>query len=219
MTEAPSPVIDTKPTDDKARPKGFARVLGFFDTATKAIVTITGLVVAIGGAWAAIHHFGSSDDGGSTDPGRDSTAQVQACEKAHGLTQQHQPVKLSVGADPFDGFATCAWPAPGYADADGYSVISFTTKPLDAPEFSGRQRFRPLHRPVQDVRAALRLQAQGDVAAPGPGDGDGRHDHPDGRARPALHRGEGDDPGPNANQVDFVHNDNMRHSPTPSCGS
>jgi hypothetical protein len=40
MTDAASPVIDAKPTDDKARPKGFARVLGVFDTATKVIVTI-----------------------------------------------------------------------------------------------------------------------------------------------------------------------------------
>jgi hypothetical protein len=103
------------------------RVVGFFDSATKIIVAITSLIIAVGGAWAAITHFGS---GGGAAAGQGSStitaAKIDACESAHGLSQRHEAVTIGIGTS---GFASCDWPAPRYADPDGFSEISVETVP------------------------------------------------------------------------------------------
>jgi hypothetical protein len=133
MTESTPPAPDTANGDAK-KPKGFARVLGFFDSTAKVITTITALIVAIGGAWAAIHAFGgdgSNDNGGGSDT-LTPAQHVAACKHTHDMTRDHQQVKVGVGQN---GMATCEWPAPVYADADGYSVVD-TTLGISIPDGS-----------------------------------------------------------------------------------
>jgi hypothetical protein len=50
-------------------------------------------------------------------------ARVQACQKAHGLSSQSSVTKLEKGYRA----VSCAWPPPGYADADGFTEIRVTS--------------------------------------------------------------------------------------------
>ncbi len=125
MTQSHSPVVDAQPGEEK-KPKGFARLLGVFDTTAKTITTITALVVAIAGAWAAIHALNGGDSA-TTDGNSGSDAivakQVAVCKHNHGMSKDHQQLQIRIGQT---GSATCEWPAPTYAEADGYSVVSTT---------------------------------------------------------------------------------------------
>jgi hypothetical protein len=105
---------------EEVKPKGIARMLGFFDSATKIIGTLTALIVAIGGAWFAIQHFGSGD---APAAGVSGVVQVQQCETAHDMTQAHQ--KVDDGAVAL-AFGTCQWPPARFSDPDGFSLITVT---------------------------------------------------------------------------------------------
>jgi hypothetical protein len=213
MPDSPAPVIDAKAADGKAQPTGFARVLGFFDSATKTIVTITGLIVAVGGAWVAIHHFGADDSAG---PGLGASVQVQACERAHGLTQQHQRVQIGVGDA--NAFASCNWPAPRYADTDGYSQISYATTPVDLPESSAADAVDRFSGPCKVFLLRYDFKSQGDDQHPIPASVPaGTITQMDQADRPYA-EGNGFDSGPDGDQVDFVRNDKVGVTDA-TCGS
>jgi hypothetical protein len=116
--------------------KGFwRRVISFFDSTTKILVTLASLIGAAAGLWAAVQHITRHPDPtpspvpaviagpstGSAD--QQNAAQVNACEKAHQLTQQRQRATAS---ESVTVFSSCTWPAPTYAQADGFAQITVT---------------------------------------------------------------------------------------------
>lgn len=103
------------------------KVLSFFDSTTKVLVAIGGLIAAVAAIIAGWHAvFGSP-------PSTDTVAQrVTQCESTHGMTQQHAMKTLS---DSHFAFESCAWPPPSHADADGHLTITvFTDSGPDSDE-------------------------------------------------------------------------------------
>ncbi len=106
------------------------RIIAFFDSTTKVLVAVGGLIAAIAALWTGIAHFTSSSTPG---PGANITAQsatqaaamhIDKCESQHQLNQQRQTLDITVATTAFD---SCMWPAPSYADADGFTQITFQT--------------------------------------------------------------------------------------------
>ena len=128
----------------KEQPGPVARVLAFFDSATKVLLAIGGLIAAITALWAGIAQLNPATEAShprpTTKPGpsisrarpgpsHSTRAQVppqvaatlvDKCETQHRLSQQHQTVTRSATTTDFD---SCIWPAPSYADADGFTQI------------------------------------------------------------------------------------------------
>jgi hypothetical protein len=122
----------TKPdkSESQERHGWIARTVGFFDSTAKVLVAAGGLIAAATGLWAGISHLTSS---GTPSPSASATTQsatqvaashVEACEAQHQLTQQHQKVSVTVAVTAFE---SCTWPAPAYADSDGFTEITVQT--------------------------------------------------------------------------------------------
>jgi hypothetical protein len=140
----PEPGHDAEPSakvrQDAAKPdesdsdeqRGWiARSAAFFDSTTKVLVAVGGLIAAVTALWAGITHLTSGTPSPSASAATQSTTQVAAthvdqCEAQHQLTQQHQELSITVAVTAFD---SCTWPAPAYADSDGFTKITAQTVP------------------------------------------------------------------------------------------
>jgi hypothetical protein len=116
----------TKP-ESKEQHGRVARAVEFFDSTTKVLVAVGALIAAAAALWAGIAHLSSS---GTPNSSAGATAQlarqtaaihVDQCEAQHQLTQQSQELDITVSTTAFD---SCAWPAPSYADADGFTRVT-----------------------------------------------------------------------------------------------
>jgi hypothetical protein len=107
------------------RPTVLARVISFFDSTTKAVLALGGLIAAAAALWAGITQLTSA--GTSAAPAAQAVAaHVDRCENQHLLTRQRQSVSRTVAITAYD---SCTWPAPSYADADGFTGITVQTVP------------------------------------------------------------------------------------------
>jgi hypothetical protein len=164
-------------------------------------VTITGLIAAISGIWAAVVHFAPSHNNAPVD----NSSQLQACEHAHGMSHRHQAVTASIAES---GFATCDWPPQRFSDPDGFSLISVET--LAGPggsEASDATAIDRITGPCATFLLTYDAKLQGTDVHPVPfainaGAVTGM-DHP-GQPFTASE----DIAGPDRDQVDFVRNDN-----------
>jgi hypothetical protein len=108
-----------------------ARAIGFFDSTAKVLVAVGGLIGAATALWAGIMHIASAGSSPSASAATQSasqiaTAHVDKCEAQHQLTQQHQKISRTVAITAFD---SCTWPAPAYADSDGFTEITAQAVP------------------------------------------------------------------------------------------
>jgi hypothetical protein len=110
--------------------RGFKRVIGFFDNTAKILGAVTALILAAAGLWAAIAQL-IGPSGPSTQPTSGPSASVdaevvakriQSCEQSHNMTKAQQVITSSDGL--WHDFRFCVWPAPPYADRDGFIQIT-----------------------------------------------------------------------------------------------
>lgn len=128
------------PRQDTAKPEEsgsdeqrgwIARATAFFDSTTKVLVAVGGLIAAVAALWAGIAHLASGTSSPPVSAATQSTSSVAAahvghCEAQHQLTQQHQELSITVAVTAFE---SCTWPAPAYADSDGFTKITVQTVP------------------------------------------------------------------------------------------
>jgi hypothetical protein len=115
--------------DEERRQPLRARVISFFDSTTKTLVALGGLIAAVTALWAGIAHLphaGANQAPTSGSTPLAVTAHVDQCESQHGLTGQTEKISRTVATTAFD---SCTWPAPPYADADGFTEITLQTVP------------------------------------------------------------------------------------------
>jgi hypothetical protein len=110
--------------------RGFKRVIGFFDNTAKILGAVTALIVAGAGLWAAIAQL-VGPSGPSTQPTSGPSAavdaevvanRIQACEQTHNMNKAQQVITSTDGL--WHDFRSCVWPAPPYADRDGFIQIT-----------------------------------------------------------------------------------------------
>jgi hypothetical protein len=121
-------VYDGRPAPAPVPPRrrGIMRAVGFFDTTAKVIGAVTALILAVAGLWAAIVQLTGPSTAQPDGPNQQTVAaQVQACESAHKMAQASDV--LTSGNDIPYAFRSCQWPAPPYADDDGFTQITVTT--------------------------------------------------------------------------------------------
>lgn len=116
-----------------ARPQrhGLMRIVGFFDSTTKIVVAVGGLIAALVGLWATVSPLLKGDPAAiptpiasvssGVDDAQVRAAQLRACEESHQMSQAQQRFKIS---DYRFAFRFCQWPPPSYADGDGFTEIT-----------------------------------------------------------------------------------------------
>jgi hypothetical protein len=107
-------------------------VIGFFDNTAKILGAVTALIVAGAGLWAAIAQLVGPSGPGPQPPGSSAAVdaevvanRIQACEKTHNMTKAQQVITGSDGL--WHDFRSCVWPAPPYADRDGFIQLTVET--------------------------------------------------------------------------------------------
>jgi hypothetical protein len=135
-------------------------VVTFFDSTTKVLVAATGLIGAAAGLWVGIAHI-IPDSSHSPPASQATAAHVDKCEAQHQLTQQHQKIARTVTVTAFD---SCIWPAPAYADSDGFTEITFQTVPGPGQgEASGTDAVDRITGPCKTFTLAYDFGSQGDL--------------------------------------------------------
>ncbi len=112
------------------------KVLSFFDSTTKVLVAIGGMIAAVIAIVAGVHQlFGTPTPGPSPSAVDSGNAvltvaqRVSQCESAHGMSQQRET--KTIGTDRYT-FESCVWPPAQHSDADGHTLISVLT--VDGPD-------------------------------------------------------------------------------------
>jgi uncharacterized membrane protein YhiD involved in acid resistance len=116
------------------------------------ILTLYGLITAAVACWTMLTQWSLATTDHPTHPQVEPSAspdplltqvtanRVEQCETQHQLTRQTQK---RTPADAITDFASCAWPPPAYADADGFTDITLRSVP-------GPEQSDPFQVPVVD---------------------------------------------------------------------
>ncbi len=108
----------------RSAPKPVRRVLSFFDSTTKILVAVGGLIAAVTALIAGVHALQGPKPTPSSSVDANSVAvRVSQCESTHGMSQQSQMKTLSNNTFSFE---SCSWPPASHADSDGHLTISMS---------------------------------------------------------------------------------------------
>jgi hypothetical protein len=152
--------------------RGVMRALGFFDSGRKIVVGIAGFFAAVVSLWATVVPLiwgkpsatptptPAAVVSSPADDPQIRAAQLRACEERHQMTQAQQRFTTS---DYAFSFRFCQWPAPSFADGDGFSEITVST--VEGPgayEALGTTLVDRIHGPCAVFRLAYDFGKMGD---------------------------------------------------------
>jgi len=115
------------------------------------------LLLILLAALASCSREGERD--GSATSAETVAAQVRACMTQHGLTTAHEVSRVQ---GQLKRLSACDWPPPGWAQADGFHVITidYTDGPGES-EASGRNSAWRIRSPCQRLRVTVSYGSQG----------------------------------------------------------